>query len=118
MAAREGKIDFGEGTEVGVGTVINSGGVFKTGRYCLIAGNVNINSSSHKIDKNRFIKIQEYTHGKIIIGDDVWIGSGASVTMNSRIGDGTIISSNSLVSGDVPEFTVFAGVPAKFVRKR
>jgi len=118
VAARDGKIDIGEGTEIGSGAVINSGGILKTGKFCLIAGNVNINSSSHCIQRNEYIKIQEHEHGEIIMGDDVWIGSGTSVTMNSRIGDGTIISSNSLVSGDVPEFTIFAGVPARFIRNR
>jgi len=118
VAAREGKIVLGNGTSIGKGTVVNSGGDFKTGKYCLIAGNVNINSSEHGNQNNKYIKDQQFSHGKIVFGNDVWIGSCASILMNSHIGDGAIISSNSLVSGDVPEFTVFAGVPAKFVRKR
>jgi len=118
VAARQGKIDIGEGTEVGKGSVINSGGIFTTGRYCLIASNVNINSSSHGTSNDKIIMIQEHEHGEINIGDDVWIGSGVSVLMNSRIGDGAIISSNSLLNRDVPDFTIFAGVPARFIRNR
>jgi fatty-acyl-CoA synthase len=118
VAAREGKIDLGEGTEVGSGSVMNSGGILKTGKYCLIAGNVNINSSTHGTDKNSYIKLQDHLHGKIIIGNDVWIGSGSSILMNTNIGDGAIISSNSLVSGVVSDFNIFAGVPATFLRKR
>ena len=76
-----------------------------------------------KIQRNnsnrcRYIKEQQFIHGSTVLGDDVWIGSGASVLMNARIGDGSIVSSNSLVSGVVPEFTVFAGVPARFIRNR
>ena len=118
VAAREGKIDLGEGTEVGSGSIINSGGILKTGKYCLIAGNVNINSSTHRTDKNSYIKLQDHLHGKIIIGNDVWIGSGSSILMDTHIGDGAIISSNSLVSGVVSDFNIFSGVPAKFLRKR
>ena len=118
VAARNGKIDLGEGTSIGMGAIVNSGGDFITGKFCLIAGNVNINSSEHKRERNKYIKEQQFIHGSTVLGDDVWIGSGASVLMNARIGDGSIVSSNSLVSGDVPEFTVFAGVPARFIRNR
>jgi fatty-acyl-CoA synthase len=118
VAARSGKIELGVGTSIGKGTVVNSGGDFITGKYCLIAGNVNISSSDHMNLKNQFIKEQSFTHGKIYFGNDVWIGSGATVLINSRIGDGAIISSNSLVSGNVPDFTIFAGVPARFIRNR
>lgn len=118
VAAREGKIFLGKGTEIGAGSVINSGGTFITGKYCMIAGNVNINSSSHGIAKNNFIKIQPHDHGDISLGDDVWIGSGASILMNSSIGDGAVISANSLVSGNIPDFAVCAGVPVKIIRYR
>ena len=118
VSARDGKVELGEGTEIGGGCIINSGGIFSTGKYCLIAGNVNINSSSHGTNNDKYIKIQNHEHGEIIIGDDVWVGASASILMNSWIGTGAIISSNSLVIGEVPDFSIFAGVPAKLIRKR
>ncbi|MBP7652078.1 AMP-binding protein [Candidatus Dependentiae bacterium] len=118
VAAREGSVEIGKGSGLGANCVINSGGKVKIGEFTMIAGNVNINSSSHGTDKNSYLMIQPHRHGSVSIGNDVWIGSNASVLINSEVGDGAVISSNSLVSGKVPSFSVFAGVPAKFIRKR
>ena len=51
LAARNGEILIDIGTEVGYGTVINSGGVTKIGKFCMIASFVSINSSSHGMKK-------------------------------------------------------------------
>lgn len=118
VAARSGKIELKEGAEIGGGTIINSGGQTTIGRYVMIAGNVNINASTHGTAKNAFIKEQAHEHGEIIIGDDAWIGAGASILMNTNIGEGAIISSNSLVSGKIPKFALCAGVPAKVIKYR
>ncbi len=118
IAAREGMIEFGPGSEIGRGSIINSGGTVRLGRYVMIGGNVNINSSSHGIAPDAFIKDQPHVHGAVDIGDDVWIGSGASILINSVIGEGAVIGSNSLVSGHIPAFAVCGGIPAKVLRYR
>jgi acetyltransferase-like isoleucine patch superfamily enzyme len=84
----------------------------------LIAGNCNINSSSHGISRESFIKEQAHTHGMIQIENDVWIGAGASILMNTFIGEGSVISGNSLVSGKVDPFSIMSGVPAKLIKMR
>jgi acyl-CoA synthetase (AMP-forming)/AMP-acid ligase II/acetyltransferase-like isoleucine patch superfamily enzyme len=118
VAAREGKIEIGYGSEVGGNTIINSGGLTQIGQYVLIAGNCNINSSSHGISRESFIKEQAHTHGMIQIENDVWIGAGASILMNTFIGEGSVISGNSLVSGKVDPFSIMSGVPAKLIKMR
>lgn len=118
VAARDGKVELHEGVELGAHCIINSGGVVTIGKYTMIAGNVNINSSSHGTEINTFIKKQPHSHGEIKIGEDVWIGSGASILMNSHIGAGAVVSSNSLVSGAVRPYSLVAGVPATFIKYR
>lgn len=54
----------------------------------------------------------------IIIGNDVWIGANVSLIDGVTIGDGAIIASNALVNKDVPPYTVYGGVPAKFIKNR
>ena len=54
----------------------------------------------------------------IIIGDDVWLGTGVIVTKGVNIGDGAIVAAGSVVTKDIPPNTVFAGSPAKFIRNR
>jgi fatty-acyl-CoA synthase len=118
VAAREGRIHLGKGTEIGANTVVNSGGEVVTGQFCLIAGNVNINSSTHGTRRNSFIKVQAHEHGQIILGDDVWIGGGVSILLNTEIGEGAIISSNSTVSGYFPPFSISMGNPATILKYR
>lgn len=118
VAARDGCIDVGFGSEIGGGTIINSGGKTIIGEFCMIAGNVNINSSRHGTKKFAFVKEQAHLHGFIEIGDDVWVGSGASILINSKLNEGCVVASNSLVSGEIPAFALCAGVPAKVIQYR
>jgi len=55
---------------------------------------------------------------KIVIKNDVWMGSGASVLGGVTIGNGAIIGANSHVIGDVPDYAILAGNPAKILRFR
>ena len=55
--------------------------------------------------------------GKVIIGNNVWIGDKATVLPGVSIGDGAIIGANSVVTKDVPAFSVVAGNPAKIIKK-
>lgn len=56
--------------------------------------------------------------GDTIIGNDVWIGHEALIMPAVSIGDGVIIASRSVVTKDVPPYTIVAGNPAKIIRKR
>lgn len=58
------------------------------------------------------------SRGDIIVEDDVWIGHGVTVMSGVRIGQGAIIGAESLVTKDVPPYTIVGGVPAKEIRKR
>ena len=60
----------------------------------------------------------ELTKDKIIIGNDVWIGTDSIIRRGVTIGDGAVIGANSFVNKDVPPFAVVAGNPAKLIRYR
>jgi acetyltransferase-like isoleucine patch superfamily enzyme len=49
----------------------------------------------------------------VVIGDRVWVGTGALVLKGSRIGDGAVVAAGAVVTGEVPPGTVVAGVPAR-----
>ncbi len=55
--------------------------------------------------------------GTIIIGNNVWIGAGCIILNNVTIGDNSIIGAGSVVTKDVPPSSVYAGNPAKSIRK-
>lgn len=56
--------------------------------------------------------------GDIVIGNDVWIGYEAVNMAGVTIGDGAIIGTRSVVTKDVPPYTIVGGAPAKPIRKR
>ncbi|EFP64312.1 bacterial transferase hexapeptide repeat protein [Ralstonia pickettii] len=52
------------------------------------------------------------------IGNDVWIGHGATILSGVKIGDGAVIGAHTVVASDVPPYAIVAGNPAKLIRKR
>lgn len=58
------------------------------------------------------------TSGDIIIEEYVWIGANSIVLQNVKIGKYSIVSANSVVTKDVPAYSIVAGIPAKIIKKR
>ncbi|RYE17040.1 MAG: acyltransferase, partial [Sphingobacteriales bacterium] len=54
----------------------------------------------------------------IIIEDDCWIGTNSVVLAGVTVGRGSVIAAGSVVTKDVPPYSVVAGVPAKIIKKR
>lgn len=53
-----------------------------------------------------------------VVGHDVWLGYGAMVTPGARIGDGVIVGAGAVVRGEIPDYAVVTGNPARVVRLR
>ncbi|WP_417687978.1 CatB-related O-acetyltransferase [Roseibium sp.] len=60
----------------------------------------------------------EQSRGDTIIGNDVWIGTDATILPGVCVGDGAIIAAKAVVAHDVPPYCVVAGNPARIVRQR
>jgi lipopolysaccharide O-acetyltransferase len=60
---------------------------------------------------------REYSIKPVVIHDNVWIGESVSILPGVSIGKGSIIGSNSVVSKDIPEYSIAVGIPAKVVKK-
>lgn len=56
--------------------------------------------------------------GDIVLGNDVWIGRESVIMPGVKIGDGAIIAAYSVVTKDVPPYTVSGGNPARFIKNR
>jgi acetyltransferase-like isoleucine patch superfamily enzyme len=59
-----------------------------------------------------------FSRGDITVGNDVWIGFGATILSGVSIGDGAVVAAQSVVTRDVPPYGIVAGNPATLVRKR
>lgn len=54
----------------------------------------------------------------VVIEDDVWIGANVTITAGVRVGHGSILAAGSVVTRDVPPFSIVGGVPARVIRSR
>lgn len=58
------------------------------------------------------------TKGGIVVGDDVWIGFGATILDGVKLGQGSVIAAGAVVTKDVPPYAVVGGVPARVLKYR
>jgi acetyltransferase-like isoleucine patch superfamily enzyme len=88
------------------------------GNDCFIASNTTINDTGHEYAKHSKITEQPLTTAKITIEDDVWIGTSCVIIQGVKIGQGAVIGAGSVVNKSIPAYEVWAGVPARFIKKR
>ncbi|MGM4983208.1 MULTISPECIES: DapH/DapD/GlmU-related protein [Rhizobium] len=55
---------------------------------------------------------------RVVIGNDVWIGHGATILPGVKVGNGAVIGAGAVVSKDVAPYAIVGGVPAKLIRER
>jgi acetyltransferase-like isoleucine patch superfamily enzyme len=75
-------------------------------------------STHNYADVSTPIKYQGLTISPVEIADNVWIGAGVTVLSGRKIGYGSIVGANSLVTKDIPDFQIWGGVPAKLLKTR
>ncbi|CAO5680267.1 MAG: Virginiamycin A acetyltransferase [Holosporales bacterium] len=102
------------------------------GKFCQIATGVRfiMNGSNHAMDGISAYPFKVFggawanapmnavSKGDTVIGNDVWIGNSVTIMQGIKIGDGAIIGTNSLVTKDVPPYTIVGGNPVKIIRHR
>ena len=130
---------MGRGTYVGDNSKLSG----RFGRYTCIAGEVKVINGFHPI--NTFVSLHPSFYGErnktglnygiskqfesyryadkenvysVIVGNDVWIGYGASILAGITIGDGAVIAAGAIVTKDVKPYSIVAGVPAKEIGNR
>ena len=120
-----GTIKIGYATTLGVNNLL--GGNISIGKYCQLGADVAIHATDHPVNYmttyiNKSLFSGELsklkTIKKITIGNDVWVGHNVIIVGNVTVGNGAIIAAGSVVTKDVPPYSIVGGVPAKIIKKR
>jgi galactoside O-acetyltransferase len=112
---------IGSRVALGINSMIdaNDGGEIIIGSDVLIAAGSVLRASNHEFrDPTIAIAKQGHRPGKIVIGDDVWIGANCVVVPDVVIGDHSIVAAGAVVTKDVPPWAIVGGVPAQVIRER
>lgn len=114
-----GDITIGDNCSVNPFSILYGHGGLRIGSGVRIAAHVVIIPATHNYQHtDRFICDQGETYKGIEIKDDVWIGAGARILDGVTIHKGAVIGSGAVVTRDVPEYAVAAGVPARVIKSR
>lgn len=118
--------EVGEYTSIGRYSKINNATI---GKYCSISWDVTIGATNHPTDnisthafpyvkRIGFVEQDNQHIIKTQVGNDVWVGCNSVILPGVTVGDGAVIAAGSVVTKDVPDYAIVAGVPAKIVRFR
>jgi acetyltransferase-like isoleucine patch superfamily enzyme len=119
LTTKDGDLVLEDGVNVGISCAIFSGSSVRIGRNTLIAGYTYVIGGGHAFDRvdQAVVDQPRPSHG-IAIGPDGWIGTGVAILDGVTVGRGVIIGAHAVVTRDLPDFAVAAGVPAQVVRQR
>jgi carbonic anhydrase/acetyltransferase-like protein (isoleucine patch superfamily) len=116
-----GSLRIGEDTWIGEYNNLHSDGAeLRIGSHCLISQFVSLIATGHEYRDARVpIRDQGVSFARgLAVGDDVWIGAGASIMPGVTVGDGAVVASGALVMRNVPRYSIVAGMPAQVMGKR
>lgn len=114
-----GRLVIGDGTWIGEQTYMNAAGGLTIGRNVGIGPGVRIITSSHE-EAGRDVPILHapIAFAAVVIGDDADLGVGSVVLPGVTIGRGVQVGAGAVVTADLPDYAVAAGIPARVLRLR
>jgi acetyltransferase-like isoleucine patch superfamily enzyme len=119
IRAHDGSVNIGNLTTIGPYSTLYAGGPLVIGSHVRIGPNVGIFASDHIYHSLDTLIYQQGTRKiGVLIGDDVWIGAGAIIVDGVTISSGCVVGAGSVVTSDLPAYSVAAGVPARVIRRR
>ena len=107
---------LGDNCFINVNCKLMDSGKITIGNNVFIAPNVCIITEEHAMDAAQRAAGLEYTH-PVTIGDNVWIAAGAQVLPGVTIGEGSVIGAGSVVTRDVPPYSLAVGNPCRVIRQ-
>lgn len=119
LSCKNGDIVLGDHANLGFHCEIFSGSSVRVGRYGLFGAYAYLVGGGHEWGAAEVPIIEQARSSRgIALGENVWLGTGAKVLDGVRIGDRVVVGANAVVTSDLPDAVVAAGIPAKVLRPR
>jgi acetyltransferase-like isoleucine patch superfamily enzyme len=119
IRAHEGEVRIGAKTVLGQECTISAFQHVSIGRECIVADRVMLIDFDHGVvEVERPVREQGIYKRDVRIGHNVWVGYGASFLRGVTVGDNSVVGTYAVVTHDVPDNAVVAGVPARVLRMR
>ncbi|MBF6588994.1 MAG: acyltransferase [Ktedonobacterales bacterium] len=112
-------LSVGDHSNIGAYCYIGCAGFIRIGSNVMMSPRVSLYAENHNFaEVTRPMKEQGVTRAPIVIEDDCWIASHSVILAGVTIGRGSIIAAGSVVTRDVPPYSIVAGSPARVLRSR
>lgn len=119
LSPGHGFISIGNNSAIGAFNYFDGNGGIKVGDDVRFGPHCAVYSANHTFeDVDHCIASQPLDYAKVIIENDVWVGSHSVILAGVSIGRGAVISAGSIVTKDVEAYCVVAGVPSKVIKRR
>lgn len=119
IKSKGGDVFIGENTFISSFVNISAVGNIYIGKNVMLANGCRIETGTHGFGNfDHPIKEQLAESRGINIEDDCWLGAGVKVVDNVTIGQGSVIGAGSVVTKNLPPYSIAAGVPARLIKKR
>lgn len=112
------KVSLGDYSGIGINAKIY--GTCRIGDYVMMGADCTIITRNHRHDRTDIPMMhQGFEEEKpVTIGNDVWIGDRVTILPGVSIGNGCIIAAGAVVTKDIPDYAIAAGVPAAVIKYR
>lgn len=112
-------LEIGDNSNIGRYSYVGCSGFIKIGKNVMVSPRVSFFAENHNFEHtDRPMKEQGVTREPIVIEDDCWIASGSIVLAGVTIGKGSVVAAGSVVTKDIPAYSIVAGSPARIIRNR
>ena len=112
-------LTMGDNSNIGPYNYIGCSGKITIGNNVMLAPRVSIYAENHVFDHPEIlIRDQGVEKKEVIIEDDCWIAANSILLAGVTIGKGSVVAAGSVVTENVPPYSVVAGVPAKWIKSR
>lgn len=112
------RIRIGSGSFLNVAVMVAAMELVEIGDHCMLANGCFVTDANHRFDDPRLpVPWQGFTSkGPTRLGDNVWLGANVVVTSGVTIGERSVVGANSVVTTDIPPYSIAAGAPARVLR--